>query len=257
MQLWLHTFAAMRFPVATLLALALLATAPASHAAEVQSHGYVWEKWVADTFFGGYRQPSYTQKWDIPAEVNIAHGGIPVNPKVAKLGAPIDLGDALRQFDIDEPFLLVIGYWAQEGDSKRFVNVVAARVEPAQWRALWGSITRADLERLDAAIKDRSIDHVEARRRAQAIKSEPRLREAAVTVNPKIDSRTQRRLQCSLSFDKLFEHLAPDANRSASDKPELWGVPVPGPFYSPPRSSDEGGADSPARPHDSMPGSPR
>jgi hypothetical protein len=59
-----------------------------------------------------------------------------------------------------------------------------------------------------------------------------------ITLNPKIDSRVQRRLQCSLSFDKLFSHLAPDASRAAADSPELWGGRVPAPFYSPPRSAD-------------------
>ncbi|HEY5552800.1 MAG TPA: hypothetical protein VIK52_12985 [Opitutaceae bacterium] len=221
----------------TLLALAILA-APAARAAEVQGHGYLWETWVADTFFGGYRQASYTQQRDIPAEANTVHGGIPVNPKFTKFRTPIDLGDALRQFDIDEPFLLIIGYWVQEGDSKRIVNVVAARVEPAQWRALWGGIARADLERLDAAIKDRDIDPLEARRRAQEIKAQPPFRTAAITLNPKIDAQGQRRLQCSLSFDKVFTDLAPGASREATESPELWGVGVPPPFYSLPRSSD-------------------
>ena len=52
-------------------------------AEEVQRHGFVFEAWVRDTFFDGYRPPSYTQKWDIPADVNRAHGGVPVNPKAA------------------------------------------------------------------------------------------------------------------------------------------------------------------------------
>ncbi|HUG10558.1 MAG TPA: hypothetical protein VMM36_06070 [Opitutaceae bacterium] len=222
---------------APILALALLA-APLARAAEVQRHGYVWETWIADTFFGGYRQSDYTQQWDIPAKANTAHGGIPANPKFMKHGTPVDLGDALRQFDIDEPFLLIVGYWRQEGNQKRIVNVVAVRVEPAQWRSLWCDITRADLERLDAAIKERSIDHLEARRRAQAIKNAPPFTTAVITVNPKIDSRSQRRLQCSISFDKVFTHLAPDASRDATDSPQFWGVRVPAPFYSPPRSAD-------------------
>ena len=225
----------MRTPAIILI---LLALACGARAVEVQRHGLVWETWIADTFFGGYRQASYTQQWDIPAEANAAHGGIPANPKFAKFGTPVDLGDALRQFDIDEPFLLLIGYWAQEGGSKRIVNAVAIRVEPAQWRALWGDITRADLERLDAAIKDRDIDYLEARRRAQAIKAEPPFRTAAITLNPKIDSRVQRRLQCSLSFSKVFAHLAPGASRAAIDSQKLWGVRVPAPFYSPPRSAE-------------------
>lgn len=203
---------------------------------EVQRHGYVWETWVADTFFGGYRQASYTQEWDIPAEANKDRGGIPANPKVARLGAPIDLSDALRQFDIDEPFLLIIGYWKQEGDSKRIVNAIAARVEPEQWRKLWGDVTRADVEQLDAIVKDRSLAPAEARRRAQAMKRAAPFNTAAIQMNPKIGADGQRRLQCSLTFDAVFTHLAPGANRAPVKVAELWGVPVPGPFYSPPRS---------------------
>jgi len=50
-------------------------------AQEVQHHGLVFEEWIRDTFFDGYRPPSYTQKWDIPAAVNKKFGGVPVNPK--------------------------------------------------------------------------------------------------------------------------------------------------------------------------------
>ena len=41
-------------------------------AQEVQSHGLVFERWVRDTFFDGYKPASYTQRWDIPAAANRA-----------------------------------------------------------------------------------------------------------------------------------------------------------------------------------------
>jgi len=216
----------------------LLVLAWSANAAEVQSHGYLWETWIADTFFDGYRQASYTQLWDIPAEANTARGGIPVNPKFTKFRTPVDLGDALRQFDIDEAFILIVGYWVQEGDTKRIVNVIAPRVEPVQWRKLWGAITRADLERFDAVIKDRNIGYLEARRRAQAMKASTPFNTALITLNPKIDSKGQRRLQCSLGFDAVFTHLAPEATREAGEAPELFGRPIPAPFHSLPRSVD-------------------
>ncbi len=83
--------------------------------------------------------------------------GAPVNPKAGKYGTSVDLGDALRQFDTAEPFILVLGFWRQEVDEKIFVNLVAPRIEPAVWKKLWGAVTRADLEKLDAVIKDRSL----------------------------------------------------------------------------------------------------
>lgn len=238
----------MKFRCFAMIAGLVLATVPRLPSAEVQQHGLVFEEWVRTTFFDAYQPPDYTQKWDIPAVINTRHGGVPVNPKAAKYRAPVDLGDALRQFDIDEPFLLVIGYWRQEDATKRFVNVVAPRIEPAAWRMLWGPVTRADLERLDALIKDRSLDYREARRRAQAMKNAPPFNQATIVLNPKIDSRGQRRLQCSLRFGDVFKYLAPDADSREQERPALWGVELPGPVPSPPRAfAPQAGTALPAR----------
>lgn len=209
-----------------ILLVALLASCPLA-AQEVQSHGLVFEEWVRDTFFDGYKPASYTQKWDIPASANMAHGGVPVNPKAIKYGAPVDMGDALRQFAIDEPFILVIGFWRQEGDEKRFVNIVAPRIAPAVWKKLWGSVTLADLEKLDAVIKDKSLTPEQARAAAQKMKGTPPFAQAVIELNPKIDSKTQRRLQCSVRFADVFKYLAPAADPKPQEHAALWGVPFP------------------------------
>lgn len=214
---------------------AALASVAAVAAQEVQQHGLVFEQWVRDTFFEGYRPPNYTQKWDIPAAVNKKFGGVPVNPKAAKFGTPVDLGDALRQFQIEEPFLLVVGFWEQIGDEKRFVNIVAPRIDPAQWKKLWWPVTLADLQRLDAVIKDKNLSPEEARAAAQRIKNAPPFTQAIIVVNPKIDSKTQRRLQCSLRFDDVFTHLVPGGNRAPQDQPALWGIAFPHAVASKPR----------------------
>lgn len=215
--------------------LLLLALLPAAPAEEVQRHGLVFEQWVGDTFFDGHRPADYTQRWDIPAAVNTRHGGLPVNPKFCKHGTAVDLGDALRQHAIDEPFILLAGFWVQEGGHKRVVNLQAPVVTPERWRALWGPVTRADLERLDAVVKDRSLDYREARRRAQAMKNRPPFSEAVIVLNPKIDSRGQRRLQCSLRFRDFFRLLAPEADPAPQARPSLWGVAFPDTIASPPR----------------------
>jgi hypothetical protein len=203
---------------------------------EVQQHGLVFEAWVRDTFFDGYRPKSYTQQWDIPAAINTRHGGVPVNPKVAKYGTPVDLGDALRQFKIEEPFILAIGFWEQTGDEKRFVNIVSPRIDPAQWRKLWGPITLADLERLDAIVKDKSLTPEAARAAVLKLKNAPPFTQSIIVVNPKIDSKTQRRLQCSLRFNDLFQHLVPGGNPAPQEQPALWGVPFPTAVASKPRA---------------------
>lgn len=76
---------------------------------QVQTHGFAFEKWVKNTFFTEV-ESTYTQKWDIPKEHNSGDKlpqqlrNIPVSIKMAKFGSPIGLGDAIRQFNIDEDF---------------------------------------------------------------------------------------------------------------------------------------------------------
>jgi len=231
-----------RIFVAGLLIAGALATAQ-----EVQRHGLVFEEWVRSTFFGGYQPAAYTQPWDIPAVANREHGGVPVNPKATKYGSPIDLGDALRQWRIEEPFLLVVGFWQQDGDEKRFVNIVAPRVEPAKWRRLWFPIELADLEKLDAVIKDRSLTPEQARAAAQKIKRAPPFTQAIIQVNPKIDAHTQRRLQCSLRFEDVFKQLAPGAIQAPQERPELWGVEFPQPIASKTREFNRARSDEKKR----------
>lgn len=221
---------------AVLTALMLMVTAVFSWSREVQSHGLLFEQWLRETFFGGYQPQAYTQKWDIPAEANLNYGKIPVNPKAVKYGSPIGLGDAIRQFEIEEPFLLIVGFWQQVNESeKRWVNAQVVRIEPSQWRKLWGNITLADLERLLTVIKDKRLTLEEARKQVQALKAQPPFTTSIIELNPKID-RSQRRLQCSLRFIEFFHQLLPEADRSLQAQPMIFGVSLPQSFDSAPRA---------------------
>lgn len=199
-------------------------------AIEVQDHGLWFEKWLCDTFFDGYRAPSYTQKWDIPASANPHYGHLPVNPKATKLGSPLGLGDALRQFDVaygTESFILIVGFWKQATPTeKTWVNTQAVTISPEQWQKLWNPITRTHLEKLNAIIKDTSRTLDETRRLAHSIKSQPPFTESIIQVNPKID-RSQRRLQCSLGFNAFFDSLLPGSSRDSQEDPKIWGLSVP------------------------------
>ena len=197
-----------------------------ARASEVQQHGLSFEQWVADTFFGGHRPSGRTDKWDIPASANKRHGRIPVNPKATQYGEPVLLGDALRQYDINEPFLLLVGFWEQEGRDKKFVQSLVARITAQQWRSLWAPVTRRDLESMDHLVKDTSFSIDEVRREVLRRKKQPPFSEAVIQLNPKIDP-SQRRLQCSISYVRLFGNLAPGRSRKAQPFAEILGRRIP------------------------------
>lgn len=109
---------------------------------EVQSHGFSFERWVKDTFFGGY-SGNYMQKWDIPAsenketEVPTEWKGFPVSIKTAKWGSPIGLGDAIRQRNINESFVMIAGFWRQRTPQEKwFEEIGIVKFHPEYWNSL-------------------------------------------------------------------------------------------------------------------------
>lgn len=201
---------------------------------EVQSHGFDFENWLKTTFFQKF-EISYSHKWDIPKEYNNlekvpeSFRHLPVSIKTCKNNSPISLGDALRQFQIDENFLLIVGFWEQSGIYKNFVSVEAVKITPSEWRNLFDPLSLEDLQTLDSVIKNKTIHYSEVRKTAKDIKAS--FLPAKIVLNPKIDSKTQRRLQCSLPFKTFWQDFAkkePYRNIACS----LFGEKVPNPFVS-------------------------
>lgn len=216
------------------LCLLFFLSASLGRATEVQQHGLNFEHWVADTFFGGHRATGPTDKWDIPPSANTDHGRIPANPKATKYGEPVLLGDALRQYDINEPFLLIVGFWEQDGRDKKFVQSLVARIEPEQWRKLWAPVARKDLEAMDKLVKDTSRPIADVRREVLKRKKQSPFSQSVIQLNPKID-KSQRRLQCSISYVRIFENLAPGRDRKAQPFAEVFGRRIPSVTASPSR----------------------
>lgn len=199
---------------------------------EEQQHGFAFEKWVVE--LAKHLNPdkshllaSYTHKWDLPAELNPISNGGPVSIKTAKWNSSIGFGDARRQFQIDHKFTLVVGFWERSGLRKRVVKIVPVFVQPVLWASLWKPISFSDLENLDAQIKNRGCNYKEARQVAQRVVTSAPFTDSVFRANPKIDSKVQRRLQCSLTQENFFKHLAPKISGDKEDAPTLWGHAIP------------------------------
>lgn len=205
--------------------------------AEVQQHGFDFEKWVRVTFFNEYIG-SYSQKWDIAAnqadhpDVVGMLKGAPVSVKLIKYKSPIGLGDALRQRRIDEPFVMIVGFWVQRSPFEKWIlDIGCIRFSSELWSSLWGGVSAARLMDLDALVKDAATPYLKVREQAKAFKKDL-LRDMGCkfVINPKIDSKTQRRVQCSLPFSAFWECLGRPAEKH--DNPKLFGVPFPNPIAS-------------------------
>lgn len=204
--------------------------------AEVQRHGFDFENWVKETFFAEF-YANYTQKWDVIGEANYLAKipkelqNLPVSIKTCKFGSPIGFGDALRQYNNNEDFLLIVGFWKQAGNYKNFVVVEGAKMFANDWKNLFSPLNTDELTFLDSTIKNTELHYSEARKLAKELKSSDKFRQAKIILNPKIDSKTQRRLQCSLPFNIFWrEFVGKDSYQNIDC--ELFGEKVQNPFLS-------------------------
>ena len=204
---------------------------------EVQLHGFTFEKWVRDTFFECY-VGNYMQKWDIPAAtarsplVPEAWHSLPVSIKTARYGSPIGLGDVLRQRQIEDAFLMIVGFWRQRTVTEKWIEEIGVAYFPnGAWAAHWGELALDHLREIDVQIKDLGRHYAEARQIARDWKKATAvLKTTAFVINPKIDSKTQRRIQCSLPFAAFW--AAAGRMPLPQSSPELFGVPFPNPIRS-------------------------
>jgi CRISPR/Cas system-associated exonuclease Cas4 (RecB family) len=207
---------------------------------EVQAHGFNFEKWVRDHFFAGYTG-SYMQKWDVPADQNTQTAvptrfhRIPVSIKTAKVGSPIGLGDALRQRQIDHAFLMIVGFWEQRGPSEKWlIDIGCALFLASDWEALWGQLTLAEIKVIDKIVKNQKTPYSIVRTEAKAWKKRASVKTASLVINPKIDSKKQRRIQCSIPNRVFWRAVGRELQKT--DAPTLWGTGFLNPVISSARS---------------------
>ena len=197
---------------------------------ERQIHGFTFEDWLKKTFFDIY----YTSEWDISKKLNPNPVGGPISIKTAKWRGSVYFGDATRQFQINQPFTLIVGFWKSEANKKKIAKIVESVVSPDKWKEIWKPLTAETIRELDILIKDRSVSPEIARNRIQEkLLTLRNKKPTIITLNPKIDSKTQRRLQCSLSFANFFRYLVGvDPDTVEEDTVfSLWGENLTPPHF--------------------------
>ncbi|MBU3923768.1 MAG: hypothetical protein KJ592_02530 [Nanoarchaeota archaeon] len=181
---------------------------------ERQAHGFIFQNWV----IGKFLDMAYTAKWDIPAKINpMTNKNISI--KTAQWKSSVGLGDALNQFGIDEDFEMLVAFYVQNDNRKLVVNMQSVEISKEKWRELWGNMTREKLVELQNFIKSkkgRGLKGAELDEFRELVQGKKRELladyDGKLSLNPKIDSGVQRRLQCSISFNILFEEFNLDKN---------------------------------------------
>jgi len=208
---------------------------------EVQKHGFGFESWIRQEIFEITVEENYGRKWDVGPDgakhslLPKAMHGLPVSIKTCGWGGPVNLSDAIRQMTIDEDFVMIVGFWDQvSAGEKNFTAIRAARFKVADWKRLWRSYDLDSVLSLDRAIKNMDISSDKAHEIADNWKTKNKPKDdLCLRINPKIDSKKQRRIQCSLPFQAFWNHIGEVPKQAL---PQLFcGKRFPNPVKSEPR----------------------
>ena len=181
--------------------------------AEVQKHGFLWEESIKRSVFrmsdAEISSANYTAKHDIPAALNHLDAGVNVSIKTTK-ATSVDMADAIRVFEAvsSEALHLVLVFYKQSAADKKTLEQVVEIDLTASAEHLFGSITKEELTELRHLIT--AIPHgrhatPEEKAVYENKKKELESKGGLIKLHPKIDSKSQRRLQCSFHWQNFLK----------------------------------------------------
>ena len=185
---------------------------------EVQAHGNYYEDLKTRQITGlskeeydALKENGYTSGMDIMKGLMSAYD---YSIKTSK-GNTVDCGDILRRRQ-ETDYNLVVGCYSQVGENKVFHTEYTFYIKPEHEQKLWGRMNYNLLAEYVNYIKN-----IPAGKKAQQeTKTERTLlkncvsdKNALVKIHPKVDSKKQRRVQCSVKIKELIKADIPYTTR--------------------------------------------
>lgn len=168
---------------------------------EVQYHGFVFENWVKSVLGVKELAYKYTQKWDIQGET-------PVSVKFMGFKNALEFGSAVRIWEINETFTLIVGRWEQIGLKKIIRSIEEIDITLEILEKMRGDISLEEIKNFDKKIKTFPAGKVGQKQGiefAKTWKAERKNKIGLLTITHKIDSKKQRRVQCNLNYHNYVE----------------------------------------------------
>lgn len=176
---------------------------------EVQSHGIDFEDLkireltgLSKNEYDKLKSNGYTSSFDLVKGIMVNYNG-----SIKSTGKnSIDCADILKRMKETE-YTLIVGCYNQKDNNKVFHTEYKFYILPEHYKLLWGDMKYELVEQYANKIK--SIEEGrEAQKKYQLVKnqwkSEVKCDRALFSINPKVDSKNQRRVQCSVKLDKML-----------------------------------------------------
>jgi len=178
---------------------------------EVQAHGNIFEDVIIQQRTGlskkeydKLKKNGYTSEFDLIAGLIVDYDG---SIKTTQNNT-VCCSDLLNMMNHTGEYRFVVGCYDQIGKQKVFHTQYEFFIEPQHYDMLWNGMDYEKIEQYVSKIK--SIERgKEAQLQYQQLfkeswKSEVDSDTSMFIINPKVDSKKQRRVQCSIPLDKLI-----------------------------------------------------
>ena len=185
---------------------------------EVQAHGNYYEDLKTRQITGlgkaeydALKESGYTSGMDIMKGLLSAYD---YSIKTTN-GNKIDCGDILRRRQ-ETDYNLVVGCYSQVGDNKVFYSEYTFYIRPEHERKLWGKMNYNQLAEYVDYIKNIPAGknaQQETKTERTVLKNCIEDKNALVKIHPKVDSKKQRRVQCSVKIKELIKADIPYTTR--------------------------------------------
>jgi hypothetical protein len=170
---------------------------------ESQAHGFTWEDHIKKEVYKIQGNAAYTRKNDIDSHENTIDSKA-VNISIKTSGSlSVDMGDARRVYEgTSEPLHMVLIQYTQQGGQKVLKSVLEVDLTGAR-EELFGSLTLAEVVGFHEELK--KIPHGQVQNKDYLKHSaELNTKSKHLVLRPKVDSKSQRRLQCSFTNIDAF-----------------------------------------------------
>jgi hypothetical protein len=184
---------------------------------EVQNHGLVFEDKVIQNVTGMPKiqyQASLTDGYTSSMDIHKGYkSDYNYSIKTSKDGKTIACGDILRftEHCLNDSFKITVGAWSQiTSDIKQIYAVYEFSMDPIYYGELWGGLTPSNLKDFVDYVK--SIPHGKAGQSANKILWKSKRDDlydehgkGIARIDAKIDSKSQRRVQCSINIQDMID----------------------------------------------------
>jgi hypothetical protein len=192
-------------------------------------NGDIFEKYIIHRYGFPWEFIPKGGKWDIPGIFNNITG-YPVSIKYRRLGEPVYLADALRQYTVDEDFEMILA-GADFVCGLFVVNIQHIFIERDQWKELWGDMPIDCINELRAFMKtfnwkDVSTEKKNHQRNLCVIKKNELCEgiESDIRLRNKITG-GQARVHGELSAARFAEHFGVDLGQRM-ERVTIWGKEI-------------------------------